>query len=198
MQFIEGFSLELCHIKYNKREQKWHIVTGSPQGNLKDIFVDGTKIEANANRYTFVWGNSIKTNKERIKKQLNDLWSYVEKVYKEEQKTPSEIGEKVQMMQNMAYAPTTTAGASVNYTSSADFDDGIKVADNNVTINEGDMMVEYDIDMLQDIESDNKEHIVGIQEIGNSRRKTFSIWATNQEGCGMCHSASSLSNYAKF
>lgn len=58
--------------------------------SLKDIYVDGTKIEANANRYTFVWGKSIKTNKERIKKQLNDLWSYVEKVYKEEQKTPNQ------------------------------------------------------------------------------------------------------------
>lgn len=58
--------------------------------SLKDMFVDGTKIEANANRYTFVWGKSIKTNKERIKKQLKELWSYVEKVYKEEQKTPNE------------------------------------------------------------------------------------------------------------
>ncbi len=58
--------------------------------SLKDIFVDGTKIEANANRYTFVWGKSIKTSKERIKKQLKELWSYVEKVYKEEQKTPNQ------------------------------------------------------------------------------------------------------------
>ncbi len=57
--------------------------------SLKDIFVDGTKIEANANRYTFVWGKSIKTSKSRIKKQLKDLWSYVEKVYKEEQTIPN-------------------------------------------------------------------------------------------------------------
>jgi len=57
--------------------------------SLKDIFIDGTKIEANANRYTFVWGKSIKTSKERIKKQLKELWSYVEKVYKEEQHIPN-------------------------------------------------------------------------------------------------------------
>jgi hypothetical protein len=57
--------------------------------SLKDIFVDGTKIEANANRYTFVWAKSIKTNKQRIKKQLKALWSYVEKVYKEEQHIPN-------------------------------------------------------------------------------------------------------------
>jgi len=57
--------------------------------SLKDIFVDGTKIEANANRYTFVWGKSIKTNKARIKKQLKELWSYVENVYKDEQHIPN-------------------------------------------------------------------------------------------------------------
>ena len=57
--------------------------------SLKDIFVDGTKIEANANRYTFVWGKSIKTSKERIQRQLKELWTYVEKVYKEEQAIPN-------------------------------------------------------------------------------------------------------------
>jgi transposase len=57
--------------------------------SLKDIFVDGTKIEANANRYTFVWGKSIKTSKDRITKQLKELWSYVEKVYKDEQHIPN-------------------------------------------------------------------------------------------------------------
>ena len=35
--------------------------------NIKELYVDGTKIEANANRYTFVWGKAIKTSKERIK-----------------------------------------------------------------------------------------------------------------------------------
>ena len=44
--------------------------------SLKDLYTDGTKIEANANRYTFVWGNSIKTNKEKMKQQLADLWKY--------------------------------------------------------------------------------------------------------------------------
>ena len=44
--------------------------------NIKELYTDGTKIEANANRYTFVWGKSIKTNKEKIKSQLNELWQY--------------------------------------------------------------------------------------------------------------------------
>jgi len=48
--------------------------------NIKDLYTDGTKIEANANRYTFVWGKSIKNNRERIKQQLNDLWQYAQSV----------------------------------------------------------------------------------------------------------------------
>ncbi len=58
--------------------------------SLRELYVDGTKIEANANRYTFVWGKSIKTSKERIRKQLKELWSYVEKVYAEEQMLPNQ------------------------------------------------------------------------------------------------------------
>src|ERR1700759_2782293 len=44
--------------------------------NIKDLYTDGTKIEANANRYTFVWGKAIKTSRERIGKQLDELWNY--------------------------------------------------------------------------------------------------------------------------
>jgi transposase len=48
--------------------------------NIKELYTDGTKIEAGANRYTFVWGNAIKTNKERIKKQLDELWQYAQNI----------------------------------------------------------------------------------------------------------------------
>ncbi|HPW86277.1 MAG TPA: DUF4139 domain-containing protein, partial [Chitinophagales bacterium] len=42
---------------------------------------------------------------------------------------------------------------------------GLRADDNGVVIQEGDMANEYVIQTLQDVESDNKEHIVGIQEI---------------------------------
>lgn len=54
--------------------------------SLKDIYTDGTKIEAQANRYTFVWGNAIKTSKSRMEEQLKELWSYAEKIAAEELK----------------------------------------------------------------------------------------------------------------
>lgn len=46
--------------------------------SLKELYTDGTKIEANANRYTFVWGNSIKTKKVKMKQQLDELWKYAQ------------------------------------------------------------------------------------------------------------------------
>ena len=52
--------------------------------SLETTFVDGTKIEANANRYTFVWGRAIKKHQVRIAEHLEELWNYAESVAKEE------------------------------------------------------------------------------------------------------------------
>lgn len=54
--------------------------------SLKEIYTDGTKIEAQANRYTFVWGNAIKTSKARMEAQLKELWAYAEQIAAEELK----------------------------------------------------------------------------------------------------------------
>jgi transposase len=52
--------------------------------SLHEIYVDGTKIESRANRYTFVWGNAIKTSKARMSEQLKALWEYTQTVAKDE------------------------------------------------------------------------------------------------------------------
>ena len=54
--------------------------------SLQSVFTDGTKIEANANRYTFVWGKRITTNKEKMEKKIRSLWEYAESVASEELK----------------------------------------------------------------------------------------------------------------
>jgi transposase len=56
--------------------------------SLKEVFVDGTKIESVANKYTFVWGKSIQSNREKIKKQLDELWQYAQQVAAEELDQP--------------------------------------------------------------------------------------------------------------
>ena len=60
------------------------LLVGEGLLNIKELYVDGTKIEANANRYTFVWGKAIKTNKEKIKQQLDQLWKYAQQLAAEE------------------------------------------------------------------------------------------------------------------
>jgi transposase len=65
-----------------------HLLAEQGLVSLKELYVDGTKIEANANRYTFVWGNAIKTNKEKMKKQLDELWQYAQQVAKDEMDLP--------------------------------------------------------------------------------------------------------------
>jgi transposase len=52
--------------------------------SLQEIYTDGSKIESTANRYSFVWGRAIKTSRERIGQQLQELWKYSQKVAKAE------------------------------------------------------------------------------------------------------------------
>ena len=56
--------------------------------NIKEVYIDGTKIEANANRYTFVWGKAIATQKQKIKQQLEQIWAHVQSVYESEKDLP--------------------------------------------------------------------------------------------------------------
>jgi transposase len=56
------------------------LLVDSGHVSLQEIYTDGSKIESVANRYTFVWGRAIKTSRERIKQQLQELWKYTQKV----------------------------------------------------------------------------------------------------------------------
>lgn len=56
---------------------------------LREVFTDGTKIESIAGRYTFVWGNAIKTRKEKMAEQLEAMWQYAQSVADEEDSDPT-------------------------------------------------------------------------------------------------------------
>lgn len=60
------------------------LLVESGQVCLKEVYIDGTKIEANANRYSFVWGKAIKSSEKRIADQLKELWAYTQRVAAEE------------------------------------------------------------------------------------------------------------------
>lgn len=56
--------------------------------SIDEIYTDGTKIEAYANKYTFVWKKSIQTNKEKMKKQLQEIWNYAQNIAGQEDRMP--------------------------------------------------------------------------------------------------------------
>ncbi|MDT0645052.1 IS5/IS1182 family transposase, partial [Zunongwangia sp. F363] len=54
-----------------------------------EVYTDGTKIESAAGRYTFVWGNAIKTRKEKMMQQLEEMWEYAQSIADDEDKDPT-------------------------------------------------------------------------------------------------------------
>lgn len=58
---------------------------------LEDYFVDGTKIEANANKYSYVWSKNTQRYKAMTKDKIKELLKQIERINQQEQK---EYGEK--------------------------------------------------------------------------------------------------------
>ncbi len=59
--------------------------------DLKSYFMDGTKIEANANRYSFVWRKSTEKNKEKLREKVSQLLEEIDVLEEREEK---QYGEK--------------------------------------------------------------------------------------------------------
>ncbi|WP_448766720.1 transposase, partial [Acinetobacter sp. AGC35] len=53
--------------------------------SLEHYFVDGTKIEANANRYTFVWGKAVSKHKAKLQEKVHTLFADIEAAEKQEE-----------------------------------------------------------------------------------------------------------------
>ena len=84
---IEDVFVELLIIL----EQKGYI-------DLKDYFVDGTKMEANANKYTFVWKKSVGKYRVNLQNKVHGLMEEIDKLNNEDdelypEKTETEKGE---------------------------------------------------------------------------------------------------------
>jgi transposase len=57
---------------------------------LENYFVDGTKLEANANRHSYVWASNTSRYKERTKEKIKELLREIERVNLEENKVYGE------------------------------------------------------------------------------------------------------------
>jgi len=51
---------------------------------LEDYFVDGTKVEANANRYTYVWAKNTKRYQKRLAEKVAELFQEIDRLNAEE------------------------------------------------------------------------------------------------------------------
>jgi len=45
---------------------------------LKEIYIDGTKIESKANRYTFIWRKSVEKNREKLESKIRRILSQID------------------------------------------------------------------------------------------------------------------------
>ena len=54
---------------------------------LENYFVDGTKIEANANRYTFVWRKAVAKHKAKLQERVQALFAAIEEAERQEDET---------------------------------------------------------------------------------------------------------------
>jgi transposase len=69
---------------------------------LEHYFVDGTKIEANANRYTFVWGKAVVKQKAKLQEKVQTLFATIEESERQEEQEHGgrdlpELGETAQI-----------------------------------------------------------------------------------------------------
>ena len=47
----------------------------------ENVFLDGTKLEANANRYTFVWKKAVEKNELKMHEKASEIAEEMEKLY---------------------------------------------------------------------------------------------------------------------
>ncbi|WP_442857389.1 IS1182 family transposase [Bacillus sp. FJAT-42315] len=57
---------------------------------MENYFLDGTKIEANANKYSFVWKKSTTRFEEKLKEKIDQTLQHIEEVTKSESDIPQE------------------------------------------------------------------------------------------------------------
>ncbi len=60
------------------------MLVGAGMIRLEDCFVDGTKIEANANKYSFVWKKSVAKNKTKVQKKIKEVLKQIEQIQEKE------------------------------------------------------------------------------------------------------------------
>ena len=69
-RFIDNYKIQIEDLFY----QLINKLIELNEIDLENVFIDSTKIEANANKYTFVWKKAVNKFYEKLKIKVNDFW----------------------------------------------------------------------------------------------------------------------------
>ncbi len=84
--------------------------------SFENIFIDGTKIEANANKYTFVWKKSTKKHEARIQEKLRASLEELSKIYGKDNTNGEAIKvEDIDEFLNILYKKKSDSGLEFVY-----------------------------------------------------------------------------------
>lgn len=74
-------SLHFAPVAKNILAQMTHILADNAEVSFKNIFIDGTKLEAAANKYTFVWKKSVTKNQQKLMDKIPALFQEIEELF---------------------------------------------------------------------------------------------------------------------
>ena len=97
--------------------------------------MDGTKIEANANKYTFVWGKSVEKNRKKLQEKVKDLLEQI-----------NELNDK----EDQVYGDEALDGTEKEAISPDKLEDVIKALDEKLALNPTDKQLKKTVKTLKD------------------------------------------------
>jgi transposase len=74
-------SLHFAPVAGNILAQMTQILADNAEISLKNIFIDGTKLEAAANKYTFVWKKAVTKNQQKLMDKIPTLFQEAEALF---------------------------------------------------------------------------------------------------------------------
>lgn len=74
-------SLHFAPVAKNIMAQMTHILEDNAEISLENIFIDGTKLESAANKYTFVWKKAVTKNQKKLLDKIAVLFQEVEQLF---------------------------------------------------------------------------------------------------------------------
>lgn len=74
-------SIHFADVSENIMTKFSNLLAENDELSMKNIFIDGTKIEASSNKYTFVWKGSVTKNQQKLMDKIPEFFKQAEEVF---------------------------------------------------------------------------------------------------------------------